>query len=166
MKRARSTAAPRPHRRASHRAGPIRCRTRPVDRTKRPSGPGTLGHHSPVVSVGPSYQTRRRDTRGRAALLPHLLATGDGFGFFRRAVPQVVHVGVAPLGHRRPPSIDGGGGRLPACRLARPPRLNVALRVFARSAGAAAALNAASSGSHRAPVRTRGGRRGCHCYAT
>ena len=75
MKRARSTAAPRPHRRASHRAGPIRCRTRLADRTKRPSGPGTLGHHSPVVSVGPSDQTRRPYNRGRAARAPPLVRT-------------------------------------------------------------------------------------------
>ena len=76
MTRARSTAAPRPRRRACHRAGPIRCRTRLADRTKRPSGPGTLGHHSPVVSVGPSDQTRRPDSRDtKARALPRRFRT-------------------------------------------------------------------------------------------
>ena len=72
-KRARSTAAPRPRRRACHTVDLTQSRTRPVDRTKRPSGPGTLGRHNLIYEVGPCDQTRRpytRDTKALALPLP------------------------------------------------------------------------------------------------
>ena len=69
MKRARSTSSLRPRRRASHKVSPIQYRTRLAYRKKRPSGPGTLGHHNLIYEVGPSGRRRRpynRDTKARA----------------------------------------------------------------------------------------------------
>ena len=85
MQRARSTAAlPLPHHEC-HTAGPIRCRTRPADRTKRPSGPGISGHHNLIYEAGLFCQKHLLYTRGRAALLPHLhtLLVKVAFVFFR-----------------------------------------------------------------------------------
>jgi len=161
MKRARSTAAPRPRRRACHTVDLIQYRTRLAYRKKRPSGPGILGHHNLIYEVGPSDQTRRpysRDTKAPALPL-------------RFRTPLVTAV-VFPACHSSNSRRRSGAARAPATAVYRWWQVagysqKRACSVSVRSAAARRSLFSSSRAAPRAPLllmqRRRAPATACPC---